>query len=854
MKQHHLFGGVSLLAVLMAAGGAQAAAAAADAAVASEVIVTGTRVTGLKAADSAAPVQVLGADALKRVGQPDLIQSLQQNLPSFNAESFGTDTGALTLSAQLRGLNPNNTLVLVDGKRRHSTGNLHVAPGVFQGAATADLGLIPVGAIDHVEVLQDGAAAQYGSDAIAGVVNIILKKSAQGGTISGTGGQYFKNGGGTGALSANIGLPLGPDGFINITAETRYHDFSHQGGADRRLFNLDGSIKAGLNAVDAAGVKNAPDYPRVNHIYGDPSSNVYTGFYNAGYNLGDGLELYSFGSYSHRKASAYENYRLPTKVIGSPTLGDRGTPTTPGELIPFPNGFNPREALREDDYAFTGGIRGMMEGWNWDLSATYGRDKNEISTLGSANSSLFVDTHTTPTNFFDGSFISSELTGNLDISRGFDVGMASPLNVAFGAETRRETYEIGTGDPASIYKEGGQSYPGFQPTDAASHSRNNYAGYVDLALDPVAGLKLDLAGRYEHYSDFGSTTVGKLTARYDFNPMFALRGTIATGFRAPTLQEEFYSATNVAPTFAVVNLPPNSAPAHAAGFQNLKPEKSTNYSVGFVAHPVEGLQVTLDAYQIEIRDRIVNTGTLLGLNGPRNPGVVPDPSVVSQGVLDAIAAHGNVLDPSVTYVGIAVFTNGANTRTQGAELTANYASDFGDLGHVDWSAAINYNKTEITKLKALPAQVANAAQNQSSLLSPTAFSTLLTGSPREKAVLGAYWTRGKFSVNLRESFYGSVSAIIDFSGAGTDPEARRFTVGSTGITDLDIGYNVTETLKLNIGANNLFDQRPPGVPNVPNGSGGVRPLSGNNVYGEPAQFSPYGINGGYYYGRITFNF
>ena len=729
--------------------------------------------------------------------------------------------------------------------RRHATGNLHVAPGVFQGAATADLGLIPVGGIDHVEVLQDGAAAQYGSDAIAGVVNIILKKGAEGGAISGTGGQYFTDGGGTGALSANIGLPLGPDGFINLTAETRYHDFSHQGGADRRLFNLDGTLQAGLNPVDANGVKGAPDYPRVNHIYGDGTSNVYNGFYNAGYNLGEGLELYSFGSYSHRKASAYENYRLPTKVIGSPVLGVGGGPTTPGELIPFPNGFNPREALREDDYALTGGIRGMMQGWNWDLSTSYGRDKNQISTLNSANASLFTDTHTTPINFYDGAFISSETTANLDVSRAFEVGMASPLTVAFGAETRHETYEISTGDPGSIYKEGGQSYPGFQPTDAASHSGDNYAGYVDLDLSPVAGLKIDLAGRYEHYSDFGSTTVGKLTGRYDFNPMFALRGTISNGFRAPTLQEEFYSATNVAPTFAVVNLPPNSAAAHLVGFQNLKPEKSTNYSVGFVAHPTDGLQITGDAYQIEIRDRIVNTGTLLGLVGTTK---------VSPAVLAAIAAHGNVLDPSVTYVGIAVFTNGANTRTQGVELTATYASDFGDYGHVDWSAAFNYNKTEITHLTPLPPAVANPAFSQTRLLSPTAFSPLTTGSPREKAVLGAYWTKGKFSVNLRETILGSVSTIIDFSGAGTDPEAQKFTVGSTGITDLDIGYQLTDTLKFDIGANNLFDQRPPGVPNVPDGSGGVRPLSGNNVYGEPAQFSPYGINGGYYYGRITFTF
>jgi iron complex outermembrane receptor protein len=842
-----LYMGASVL-VLSAfiAPAAQAAAAPAEAAAGvSEVIVTGTRQTGLKAADSAAPVEVLGSDALKRVGQPDLIQSLTQNLPSFNSESFGTDTGQLTLSAQLRGLNPNNTLVLVDGKRRHSTGNLHVAPGVFQGAATPDLGLIPVGAIDHVEVLQDGAAAQYGSDAIAGVVNIIMKTANHGGTISATGGSYYSNGGATGAASANIGLPLGDKGFLNLTAETRYHDFSHQGGADRRLFNLDGTLKAGLDAVDAAGVKGAPDYPRVNHIYGDASSNLYNGFYNAGYELGEGVQLYSFGSYSHRKASAFENYRLPSRVIASPVLGVGGSVTTPGELIPFPNGFNPREALREDDYSVTGGIKGVMEEWNWDLSTTYGRDKNEISTLNSANASLFIDTHTTPRNFYDGAFVSSEWTGNLDISRGFDVGMASPLNLAFGAEWRRETYDISTGDPASIYKEGGQSYPGFQPSDAANHSRTNYAGYIDLAVDPIAGLKVDLAGRYEHYSDFGSTTVGKLTGRYDFNPAFAIRGTVSTGFRAPTLAEEFYSATNVAPTFAVVNLPPNSPAAHLVGFQNLKPEKSTNYSVGFVAHPIERLQITADAYQIEIRDRIVNTGTLLGLLGT---------TVVSQGALNAIRAHGNILDPSVTYVGIAVFTNGANTRTRGVEVTANYASDFDDYGHVDWSAAFNYNETTITHLQPLPALVANAAFSQTSILSPTALSTLTSASPKEKAVLGAYWTKGRWSVNLREEIYGEVSEIIDFSGAGTDPEARKFTVPATGITDLDVGFNLTDSVKIDVGANNLFSKRPPGVPNVPDGSGGVRPLSGNNVYGEPAQFSPYGINGGYYYGRITFTF
>jgi iron complex outermembrane receptor protein len=702
-----------------------------------------------------------------------------------------------------------------------------------------------VASLDHNEVRQDGAAPQYGSDAIAGVINIILKSADHGGSASATSGQYYEGDGTTAAWSLNMGLPLGPKGFVNVTAEQRYHDFSQRAGIDRRVFNLDGSPRASNTAVDTAGIVKALDSPNVNHIYGDTQSNLYNAFYNAGLELSDTVQAYSFGSFSHRRAQAYENYRIPSKVIASPVLGVKGDTTTPGELIPFPAGFDPRERLVEDDFSLTGGVKGAFSGWNWDLATTYGRDRNDISTVNSANASLFIDTHTTPRNFFDGTFTSSAWTTNLDFDRPFDVGMATPLNVALGIETRRETYDIAAGDPASIYKEGGQSFPGFQPTDAANHSRTSYAGYVDFAVNPVQAWTVDLAGRFEHYSDFGDTSVGKLTSRYDFSPAFAIRGTVSTGFRAPTLAEEFYSATNVSPSFAVVNLPPNSPAAHLAGFPNLKPEKSTNFSVGFVAHPAERLQITADAYQIEIRDRIVNTGTLLGLTGT---------TVVSQGALDAIKAHGNILDPGVTYVGIAVFTNGVNTRTRGVELTANYASDFGDMGHVDWSAALNYNETKITKLGLLPAQVANAAFGQTKLMGPSSVSQLTTATPKEKAVFGAYWTRGKLSVNLREQVYGESSEILDLSGTGTDSEARRVKVGAAGITDLDIGYFVTDAVKINFGANNLFDKRPPGVPNIPNGSGGVRPLSGNNTYGEPLQWSPYGINGGYYYGKVTFTF
>ncbi|MDB5495368.1 MAG: TonB-dependent receptor [Phenylobacterium sp.] len=830
----HLYMGASLvvLSAVMSAG--TAAAAAATTAEVSEVIVTGTRVSGVKAEDSAAPVEVVGAAALKRVGQPDLIQALSQTLPSFNAEGYAADTAALTLSAALRGLNPNDTLVLVNGKRRHPTANLHVDPSSFQGAATADLSFIPVGSIDHVEVLTDGAAAQYGSDAIAGVVNIILKSANSGGSASATGGQYFEGDGKTAAWSLNNGFALGDKGFINATIEQRYHGFSRQGGADRRVFDLNGALRAGISPIDRAGLPGAVGSPNVNNIYGDTQSNTYDGFYNAGYDLGDGVQAYSFGSYGHRKASAFENYRLPSRVTR--TVGGVTT-------VPFPNGFSPREQIVEDDYAVTGGIKGAVAGWDWDLSTTFGRDKDDISTINSANASLFADTGQTPRNFFDGTFISSEWTTTLDVDKTFDVGMASPLNVALGAETRENKFTINQGDPLSIYKEGGQSYPGFQSTDAGTHKRTNYAGYVDLALSPIANLKLDLAGRFEHYSDFGSNTVGKLTVRYDFSPAFALRGTISNGFRAPTLAEEYYSATNVAPTFAVVQLPANSAAAHLAGFPNLKPEKSTNYSVGFVAHPAEGLQITLDAYQISIRDRIVATGTLLGLNN----GVV-----VSPGVLAAIAAHGNVLDPQVTYVGISVFTNGANTKTQGVELTANYASDFGDMGHVDWTVGVNYNKTALTKVNALPAAVTSVAIGQTALLGPNAMDTLTTAVPREKVVLGAFWTLGKWSANLRETVFGESSERYSLDGTGNGGVTTKIPV--TSITDLEVDYALFENLKLAVGANNLFDHKPPSMPNVPNGAGGVRPADGNNVYGEPLQFSPFGINGGYYYGRLSFTF
>ena len=843
-----------------------------------EVIVTGTRASGITAAESATPIKVLGAETLSHVGQPNLNQVLTQLVPSFTAQAFGGDTANLTLSARLRGLSPNHTLVLINGKRRHGTANLAVLGGPYQGAATADLDLISPSSIQRIEVLEDGAAAQYGSDAIAGVINIILKNDSSGGDGYVTGGQNYQTGGATGAATLHLATKLGDNGFINLTGFYRFHDFTQVGGLDRRVTDPNGNlftsyagnrysgpVNPALDTALRAAYGTISRFPYVNRINGDAKSNLTNLQYNSGYDFG-GVEVYSFGSYSRRIASAYENLRVPDRVIASPVLGVGGNFITPGELIFSPHGFDPREGIREDDYAATGGVRGMVSGFHYDLSATYGQDKNSVYTLDSANASLFVDTHFTPVDFYDGSFKAGEFTGNADFTREFELGMAKPLTLAFGGEYRRNTYTIGYGDPGSIYKEGGQSYPGFRPSDAGTHHRSDVAGYADVSLNPMDSLKVDVAGRYEHYSDFGGEVSGKLTARYDFSPAFALRGTVSNGFRAPTLAESYYSATNVSPTSAFVQLPANSAAAKLLGFSNLKPEKSVNFSAGAVWRPAPRLTVTVDAYQVRINNRILGTGTLFSSGGGNIVINGTSYSVNFPAVQTAVVANGNILDPTVTQTGVNIFTNGANTRTRGIDLVATYRSDFGDAGAVTWTLSGNYNQTKLTKLYAAPAQL--TPQTSTGMLAPTpialfdqgAQSNLLTASPRVKVIGSAFYSLDKFSATLRGTVFGTTAAYATPDGANFYKQS----IGTSFIGDIEVNYKVTKTLQFSLGANNVFNKRPPSVQCVVNATtaaacasiGTTRPtlVNGGNVYDGPLTFSPYGINGGYYYGRINVSF
>jgi outer membrane receptor protein involved in Fe transport len=966
LKQTLLVGS-SVAAFALTAGPAFAQSASQEA---ETVIVTGTRVQGMTAADSAAPIQVLGTDALTHgTGSADLRQQLGQTVPSFTAQQFGGDTANLTLSAALRGLSPNDTLVLVNGHRRHYTGNLHVDAGGFAaGSSAPDLSLIPSASIDHVEVLLDGAAAQYGTDAVSGVVNIILKNKSSGGSLSANIGDYYDRGDFSGGkangqkydVSYNMGLPLFDKGFVNFTIDKQYEDFTQYGGADARYITaantplqqstVTGVGTNGVATLSSTGVAipntflpTATGYPRANSIDGNPEYQLTAAELNSEYDFSDNLSFYAFGTVGHKFGKSFENDRLPNQIIatagssqpcsatnpdgyntGSSTAnglsatctgafplatangfsaptGTAGAGLNPAtgavissgqvgnlfsatlinprtgttlpsatgetilgtavELVLYPNGFRPMEVLKEDDYQYNFGMKFNVGGWAVDADVGYGKDINNIYTWNSGNRSLFIDTHTSPANFYDGSFTASQLTGTLDATHAYNVGMASPLTVAIGAEAREDLYGIGAGEPSSYYKEGAQSFPGFLPVVAGNHSRKNYAGYVDFALAPIEALQLDVAGRVEHYTDFGDTQIGKITARYDFNPQWAVRGTVSTGFRAPTLAEEFYTAVNVSPTADTIQFPADSAAANLLGLSNLKPENSTSYSVGIVAHPLEDLSATIDAYSIAIGNRITTSSTISAAGGAINAPTIVNP---------AIALFGVTLDPTASQSGVTSFLNGISTLTQGMDATVNYPTDFGDRGLVNWTLAGNFNETSIGRVNPVPAVILAANPSASFFNFGTQYG-FTHSLANWKIGLTADWSLDEFGATVRETFYGP-----DHGYATPNNGGEYIPTNQAGVmlADMELRYSVTDQLQFAFGGNNLFNIKPDiigaapascttGGVIIPTGgacqlgpnktSGGIQTAGNGSVAFNPlgTSFDP---NGGYYYARVNFNF
>jgi iron complex outermembrane receptor protein len=840
-----------------------------------QVIVTGTRVKGIVAAESAAPIQIIAGDTLQATGKTTLIDALAQLVPSFQAQAFGADMANQTLQARLRGLSPNHVLVLVDGKRRHTTASLAIDGGsAYSGGAGVDLNFIPMAAVDHIEVLTEGAAAQYGSDAIAGVINIILKKNNSGGTVDAQYGRDFDGGGSTSKVEANAGFAPTENSFINLTAQDSNHGHTDRGNPDPRTnpaYWLTSSNKGYPNT----NIPLVPGYPDINYIQGDAETHFKLVGFNAGITLPGDIELYTNGTYGNKDAQSFENYRVPAKVSYVPATAaataatyDLTTPPAGTDIAtyPFPLGFDPLEESKEDDFQLVAGVKGSIAGWNWDLAQAYGEDHLKVYTIDSANATLYAATGSTPRNFYDGKFISTQSTSTLDLSNDFNLGLAGPLTVALGAEHRRETWQLGAGDADSYIGGGAQSFPGYSSVIATTAARHSDAGYVDLAATPITGLKLDAAGRYEAYSDFGDATVGKFTARFDFNPMIAVRGTISSGFRAPTLAEEHYTNVNVGPTTAFVQLAPDGPGTGLLGLGGgLKPERSTNISFGVVLRPLESLTATIDAYQIVVTNRIVASGNINGqtTNSPL-AGATPYPGAAN--VTAAIAASGLSIDPGVLAngsTGVNLFANGIDTRTRGVDFTLISPQDF-NFGHFDFTLGGSFNYTVATRVASGTPEIGGQA-----LFDAQSVTALTSQSPRITVNIGAHYTVSNYYVDLHEIIYGKSSSCdnpdSDKSATpyGTPCAAYGVTaasglyyyqdhIGTAAITNVELGTNLTDRLTLAIGANNLFDR----YPNRVNPANTAVESAGfdNAAVEKYPPFSPFGIDGGFYYARLHFKF
>ncbi|MBO9687612.1 MAG: TonB-dependent receptor [Mitsuaria chitosanitabida] len=783
------------------------------------VLTTGTRGAPRTVADSPAPIDVIGGEQLQKLGgNTALRDALSQLLPSFlTTTQSSLSADSIARPAGLRGLSGAHVLVLVNGKRRHNSSIISLAPNnQSNGSNPVDIDLIPVSAIDHIEVLRDGAAAQYGSDAIAGVLNIILKRGDQGGGSTTTLGtrHHDDNGGhdnGTTVQEAfDIGFALPGQGFLRVA--------------------LDGKLQeAAVRNTDATGnfyfpVNGQPD-PReatVNKkVYagGLPEIKALNLSYNAERSFDDTISGYSFGTVSVRKGRVGQNFRRPNSLNIIPSL--------------YPDGTAPVYTLDERDFQFTAGVLIERGGWNWDLSSSYGLNHVDNGSDHTLNASLGP---TSPTRFDTFSSRFTQWTNNLDATRAFDVGLAKPLQASWGLEHRQETYRTRSGDPLS-YAFGGYVFPsgplagslattGAQgaitvtPADEADLRRNSVAAYVDFGLTPVKALFIGLAARAEHYDDgSGNTASGKLSARYELSSALALRATVSNGFRAPALPQSGFAQTSN--QYNIVNgvsqfvqsksVQVNSAIGQALGARTLKPEKSTNVSAGLTWSPSRELNVTLDAYRIDLKDRIAQTGFLAG-------------AAVNQ----LLIASGFQSGQSIKY-----FANAIDTRTSGLDLVGDYTQDLRSRGTLRWTLGFNFNKTRITRIADNPSQLAGLGLT---LFDRAAQGAITDSTPRSKLILGAAWRVADWDLTLRTTRYDK-NRLLNVTPQFDQAYAARW------VTDLDVGYRLNARTMVAVGANNLFNIYP--SKNTVPDTNGFPPYS---------SISPFGIYGAYYYARVGVTF
>jgi len=812
MRYRSLLLAAASLTAFAATAQAQTAAPASDSTNVEEIVVTGTRTAGRSRLDTLAPVDVVTAKTLQQRGSTELAAALAATVPSITfprpSNTDGTDS---VRPAVLRGQGPDQTLVLVNGTRRHATALVNLNGSVGRGSAAADLNAIPSVALERIEVLRDGASAQYGSDAIAGVVNLRLREADHGGGVTVSTGKYItsfdglqtgqkqkRRDGLTTTVSGWQGLKLGSDGFLTLSAEYLDRDYTNRSDIDTRV---------------------TPQ--RVTSRFGDPEVEQVSFYANAGKPIGDNWELYGWYGYQQRDAEASATYRLPTDA-------SQNIPSV------YPNGYLPLITTNTEDVTAAVGLKGELAGWKLDANLVYGKNDLDFGVKNTINPSYGP---TSPTSFKAGGLTYDQLVFGLDASREFDVGLAGPLNVAWGVEARRETYQINAGEVASYARGtvsptlsfGSRGFTGFTPSNAIDVDRDAVGVYLDLEGKLTEKLTASAAVRYEDYSDFGTNTSGKLSARYDFTDAFALRGAVSTGFRAPSLQQQYFTSTSIlyinqtvggvttAVPFETGTYPSVSAVGKALGGKPLEPEKSKNFSLGAVFHKGP-FELTVDAYQIDVDNRIVLTETLTG-------SATAAAGTNARVIFDLLAPYGA---SAARY-----FTNGVDTKTKGIDVVARYRIFDDQAGTFDLTAAGNINHFDVLKTPTttvLPTPV--------TLFARQATLRFEEGTPEWKVSLQGDWSKGPWGATLRTTLYDDVLA----PGTAADGSGDWHT-GTQGIVDLEARYRFGDHTTVSVGADNLFDQYPDQVPPNLNTSGG-NPFS---------SFSPFGFNGRFVYGRVAVN-
>ena len=775
------------------------------------VVVTGTRQSNRTVGDSSSPIQVISAKELQSSGYNDIGSILNSLLPSVDFPRQNQGAASVQRPFILRGLSPNEVIVLVDGVRYHTSATVNLNGDIARGSAPVDVGSIPIAAIDHIEVLTDGASALYGSDAIAGVVNIILRKGAGDGTnfVTGLASRTYRRDGTNGDVIGSDGLAFGSD--------------EHPGWV-RFAFNLgkgQGTNRAQFGAQTPAVIAAAggPAY----QYRGDSPETAQQGALNFEFKISDDVQLFGYLIGGQREDTTYGNYRTVNNNRNIIAL--------------YPNGYRPQQIATSVDGELVLGLKGYAAGWDWKAYTNVGANVVTLHAANTLNVSLYKSFGYSPSLFYLGTYQSSDSQLAAQASRDFTVPyLPNPVTVSVGVEGRQEAYRITKGDPTSYYGDpqgdavGAQVRTGTPPDQTGIWLRYSGDAYADLETKLTDQLTAGIAGRYEHYDEgVGSTESGKLSLRYQLIPQVAIRGTASNGFRAPSLAQEHYQSINTSivaqtlqqsGTYAV-----GSAAARALGAQPLRPEKSANYSVGIVLKPTPNLDVTLDAYQIRIHDQIVYSDRIaLAANS-------------------AIANYFNSVVPNQQITGAQFFINGATTRTRGIDLVTNYRLDLDGYGKVGLSAGGNVN--HITVIDAIGRNAILQQYAPTATLFGAGSRGLLTdAAPKTKVSLSADWTLGPYDVFLNETHYGSVTRVpaANPAPAGIVPQKYR----GRWITDLSASYQLKQWT-FTIGADNLLNKYPDKI-NAQND----QYLADEIPY--DSGLSPWGINGGFYYVKGTFRF